>query len=251
MMISNEGALLVKPDWPAHERIRAFSTTRIGGVSEAPYESLNLAGHVGDDPATVRRNRAVLAVAADLPAEPRWLTQVHGGDVVCFDEITDCTQADACFTSECNQVCAVMTADCLPVLLTNRDGTRVAAAHAGWRGLAGGAIENAVARLQCAHGELLAWLGPAIGPQAFEVGDDVLRSLQRVDAQLAHAFQPAAATGKYLLDIYHAARIILHGAGVDKVYGGGLCTWSDAEHFFSYRRDGVTGRMATLIWITA
>lgn len=226
-----------------------MQTTRLGGVSRAPYESLNLGAHVGDDPEAVATNRQRLSRALALPQEPRWLTQVHGTQVVdaaiC---LPDCA-ADASYTTVPNVVCAVLTADCLPVLLCHRAGTCVAAIHAGWRGLAQGVIEAAVRSLPCHPAELLAWLGPAIGPTAFEVGGEVRDQFIAQDAASAAAFIPRH-TDDYLADIYVLARLRLAKLGVTEVYGGGACTVNDAERFYSYRRDSVTGRMTTLIWFT-
>ncbi|MBS1246778.1 MAG: laccase [Proteobacteria bacterium] len=236
------------PDWPASKNVRAAVTTRIGGVSHAPYDSFNLATHVGDDLAAVRENRARLRIALALPAEPLWLKQVHG--VVVADAVQGGLEpeADGAFAAQSGAVCAVLTADCLPVLLCNREGTKVAALHAGWRGLAGGVIESGVQAMGIPGGELLAWLGPAIGPQVFEVGPEVRTTFIEHDTQTAQAFR-AAREGKYLADIYQLARLRLQRLGVAAVYGGGFCTVTDSARFFSYRRDGATGRMASLIWL--
>lgn len=235
------------PDWPASAPVRALQTTRRGGVSIAPWDSLNLGDHVGDDPACVLSNRAVLH--RELPGEPAWLKQVHGTRVV--DAAEACVvpmEADSAYTREPGAVCVVMTADCLPVLFCNRAGTVVAAAHAGWRGLQSGVLESTIAAMGEAPSKLLAWLGPAIGPACFEVGDEVRAAFISGDAGAAEAFAPSA-HGKWLADIYCLARRRLQAAGVTSIHGGGLCTVSDHERFFSYRRDGVTGRMASLIWI--
>ena len=223
-------------------------TTRVGGVSHAPYDSFNLAIHVGDDPAAVRENRARLRTALVLPAEPLWLKQVHGVAVVDAARAGIEPEADGAFAAQPGTVCAVLTADCLPVLLCNRAGTKVAALHAGWRGLAGGVIEAGVQALGVPGNELLAWLGPAIGPEAFEVGPEVRTAFIQQDAQAAQAFRTAR-DGKYLADIYLLARQRLQRLGVAAVYGGGFCTVTDGARFFSYRRDGATGRMASLIWL--
>jgi YfiH family protein len=254
------------PDWPAPARVRALSTTRQGGLSQAPYGladgspgGLNLGTHVGDDPSAVAGNRARLA--ARLPAVPGWLEQVHGCAIATEDQFsTDgaVPQADASIATAPGRVCAVMTADCLPVLLCDRAGTVVGAAHAGWRGLCGGVIEATVARMGERAGtqaEWLAWLGPAIGPQAFEVGAEVRQAFlaQALPAEVTaveRAFR-AGAAGKYFADIYALARIRLARAGCTAVHGGDACTASDAQRFYSYRRDGVTGRMASLVWLAA
>ena len=221
-------------------------TTRVGGVSQAPWASLNLGDHVGDDPVRVAANRARLR--QHLPAEPGWLRQVHSARVVELGRESN-PEADAAFTRQPGQVCAVLTADCLPVLFCDRAGSVVAAAHAGWRGLAGGVLEATVAAMQVAPGDILAWMGAAIGPQAFEVGDDVREAFVAQHAEAADAFVPHVAPRKWLADIYQLARIRLGHIGVQAVYGGGRCTFNETDTFYSYRRDGVTGRMASLIWL--
>ena len=239
---------LMMPEWPAPATVRAASTTRRGGVGLPPYDSLNLAGHVGDDPACVAANRRRLAAAVGFPAEPAWLEQVHGNIVVAAETVAVPVAADAAWTREPGRPCVVMTADCLPVLLCDRAGTVVAAAHAGWRGLAGGVIAATVARIGVPPTELLAWLGPAIGPDAFEVGEDVRAVFLALDADAAACFRPSPA-GRWLADIYELARRQLRGLGISAVYGGGFCTFSEPERFFSYRREQRTGRMASLIWL--
>ena len=234
-------------DWPAPTPVRAGVTTRHGGVSIAPYAAFNLATHVGDDPAAVAKNRASLKDSLNLPAEPVWLEQVHGVAVVNAAS-TQNFCADASFASEKNIVCTVMTADCLPVLICNRAGSKVAAAHAGWRGLHAGVIEAAISALQETPDNILVWLGPAIGPQAFEVGDEVRTAFVTDLPQTAAAFT-ATKPGHWLVDIYQLARLRLARIGVHHVYGGGLCTYTDQQRFYSYRRDGKTGRMASLIWL--
>jgi YfiH family protein len=212
----------------------------------APWDSFNLGDHVGDDPAHVAANRA--ALREHLPAEPAWLKQVHGIATVNPKKCPNSKEADAAFTSDSGVVCAVMTADCLPVLFCDRAGTVVAAAHAGWRGLAARVLEETMARMAVPASELLAWLGPAIGPSAFEVGDEVRAVFVAHDAQAAQAFV-AHRPGKWLADIYLLARQRLTAAGVSSISGGDRCTFSESTDFFSYRRDGVTGRMASLIWL--
>lgn len=240
----------LEPDWPAPPGIRAASTLRPGGVSLGCYASLNLGAHVGDDPLHVTENRRRLSEALGLPGEPCWLQQVHGHTVIRSG--ADWTAhpappaADAAHTSEKAVVCGVMTADCLPVLLCSADGASVAAVHAGWRGLASGIIEATVSAMDCKPG--LAWLGPALGQQAFEVGDEVRNVFLQQDARHADCFKPGSSEGKWLADLYGLARRILHGMGVTAVYGGEYCTASEPDRFFSYRRDHTTGRMATLIW---
>lgn len=237
---------LITPDWPVSARVLACSTTRAGGVSAAPYDSLNLGAHVGDDEAAVRANRQALAEQLDI-APPVWLEQVHGTRVADVSAGFD-GAADAAITSEPGRVCAVMTADCLPILLTDRAGTTVAAVHGGWRGLAAGIVEaatGAFAARGIAPDALLAWLGPAIGPAAYEVGQDVAEAL---DGQDATALLPGR-PGHWQLDLYALARRRLTGAGVAAIYGDDVCTLADPSRFFSYRRDGVCGRQATLIWL--
>lgn len=242
-------AELLVPDWPAPAAVRALQTTRLGGCSAAPWDSLNLGDHVGDDPARVLANRARLR--SGLPGEPAWLKQVHGTRVVdAALPSSDAIEADAAYARQAGAVCVVMTADCLPVLFCNRAGTVVAAAHAGWRGLQAGVLEATIAAMGEAPGNLLAWLGPAIGPARFEVGDEVRAAFVASDPEAAQAFAPAS-PGKWLADIYRLAERRLRTAGLASIHGGGLCTVSDGERYFSYRRDGVTGRMATLIWLAA
>jgi polyphenol oxidase len=240
---------VILPDWPAPAWVRACTSTRHGGVSAGPYAALNLAHHVGDDPAAVAVNRARLRAALALPAEPRWLNQVHGCDAVTAAAPSpDPPAADASLSRLPGQVCAVLTADCLPVLLCDRAGSVCAAAHAGWRGLHAGVIEATVARLGAAPAALMAWLGPAIGPERFEVGPEVRAAFVAADPAAAAAFR--AGTGdRWFADLYALARTRLAALGITAVFGGDLCTLSDPARFYSYRRDGRTGRMATLIWL--
>lgn len=236
------------PDWPAPARVRALMTTRQGGASPEPWNSLNLGVSVGDDPLRVAINRA--RVRALLPGEPRWLRQVHGRTVVHADEVcaTAPFEADASWTTTPGVVCCVQVADCLPVLLAARDGSAVGAAHAGWRGLAAGVVEATLAAMPVPPGAVLAWLGPAIGPGAFEVGDEVRVAFTDTDPGCVAAFAPHG-PGKWLADLFALARRRLHAAGVSAVHGGGLCTVSDPARFFSHRRDRPGGRMAALAWI--
>ena len=238
------------PDWPAPPQVRGFTTQRDGGQSVGAYASLNLADHVEDDPAAVVGNRAQLVRELGLPEAPQWLSQVHGEHVHQLSAQRDAATptADAVWTDQHNRICAVLTADCLPVLFCDRAGSCVAAAHAGWRGLAGGVLEATVAAMPVAPGELLAWLGPAIGPEVFEVGDEVREAFVGQHAQSQVAFRPSPA-GRWLADIYALARIRLAACGVNSVHGGGECTFSDADRFYSYRREPRTGRMASLIYI--
>lgn len=239
----------IRADWPAPGRVRVLATLRTGGVSVAPYDSFNLAQHVGDDPARVAANRASLRERGGLPDEPLWLNQVHGCAVAIHDgPQASPPTADAAVAFEPGRVCAVMTADCLPVVLADRAGRRVGVAHAGWRGLAGGVVEATVQALGVPAADLVAWLGPAIGQAAFEVGPEVRAAfVQRLPAAEA-AFLPGA-PGKFQADLYALARAVLAQAGVADVHGGGWCTATDRERFFSFRRDGRTGRMATLAWL--
>lgn len=235
---------LIFPDWPAPKIVRAAVTLRTGGVSRGPYASWNLATHVGDDTDAVACNRQILRQRLDLPSEPVWLKQVHGNRVIRADAPHPCPpHADGSFTSSPNVVCSVLTADCLPILLT--DGNTVAAIHAGWRGLLAGIIAQALT-VPSWQNPPMAWLGPAIGPEAFEVGAEVRTAYLALDPQLAAAFYPHGE--RYLADIYQLARILLKQHGVSAIYGGGFCTCRDRDRFFSHRRDGVCGRMATLIW---
>ncbi|MBP8120965.1 MAG: peptidoglycan editing factor PgeF [Burkholderiales bacterium] len=234
------------PDWVVPANIRALQTTRNGGTSKAPWASFNVGDHVGDDATAVAANRALLV--SRLPAEPLWLTQVHGIAAVDADQRPKIRDADAAFARQPGSVCVVMTADCLPVLLCDRRGTIVAAAHAGWRGLAAGVLESTVAAMKVDPGELLVWLGPAIGPRCFEVGDEV-RNAFVMDNQAAGLAFVSHEAGKWLCDIYLLARQRLQRMGIMAISGGGECTVTEADRYFSYRRDGVTGRMASLIWL--
>jgi YfiH family protein len=238
------------PDWPAPSRVRALVTTRRGGASKPPYDEFNLAMHVGDDPVAVAANRARLR--RHVPAEPFWLEQVHGIDVASADEGSDVpVRADASVARKGGTVCAVMTADCLPVLFCNDEGSVVAAAHAGWRGLAAGVLEATLAAMAVEPGRVMAWLGPAIGPGAFEVGDEVRTTFLASDPEAQAAFASQGMEGKWLADIFMLARRRLVQAGVDRIYGGGLCTVSGSERFYSYRRESMTGRFASLVWFDA
>ena len=240
---------LIIPNWPAPANVKALQTTRVGGISHAPYNSLNLGSHVKDDPLHVAHNRQLLSQF--LPSEPVWLNQVHGVNVVDAAQ-TDCVQdADASFSTRKNVVCITMTADCLPILLCDTAGTLVASIHAGWRGLCDNVIEAAIAKLPVKPANLMAWLGPAIGPNAFEVGAEVRAQFIAQDGQAQAAFNPHG--DKFLCNIYQIATQRLNNCGINQIYGGGIsadfCTHTQKEQFFSYRRDGITGRMATLIWL--
>lgn len=247
------------PDWPAPDHVRALFTTRSGGVSDntgGAYASLNLGMHVNDNPDHVLANRRLLR--RHLPNEPRWLEQVHGVDHIRVEqEAAGPMRADAALSRSPGAVCAVMVADCLPVYLCDDAGTAVGIVHAGWRGLSAGIVEKSVAAMHIEPERVMAWLGPAIGPTHFEVGDEVRAVFVDHDAYAAAAFKPAGAAAqpepgsktKWYADIFQLARLRLLAAGVNRIYGGGVCTYSDPVRFFSYRRDGVTGRMAALIWL--
>jgi hypothetical protein len=236
---------LIISDWPAPANVKALQTTRLGGVSTGAYASLNLGDHVKDLPQHVATNRQLLS--AYMPSEPVWLNQVHGVRVI-DAALSSCLEsADASFSNRKQVVCVTMTADCLPVLLCDQAGTAVAAIHAGWRSLCDGVIEATVAAMPVQAGQLMAWLGPAIGPEAFEVGSEVRAQFIARDARAESAF--TAKGDKWLGDLYTIARQRLQGLGVTQVYGGGRCTYNEPETFFSFRRDGDTGRMGTFIWL--
>ncbi len=246
----------IRPDWSVSDRVRALITTRSGGVSTGPWGALpsrtggmNVGLLAGDAPDAVRQNRARLRAA--LPSEPRWLRQVHGPAVLRADDVTAPPEADAAFTTTPGVVAAVMVADCMPVLLADVDGRCVGVAHAGWRGVASGVIQATVRAMRAALGareaELVAYLGPAIGPAHFEVGPDVLEAMAGSLPGAADAFQPQGA--KYMADLFALGRQALLDVGVTRVHGGRECTYSDPERFYSFRRDRVTGRHAALVWI--
>ena len=243
----------IEPEWPAPDNVYALSTTRRGGCSEVPFESFNVGDHVGDDARAVAKNRTMLCGALPAGAQVHWLSQVHGTDVVEAGQGGLLPAADAQWSRTSGAVCTVMTADCLPVLLCSLDGDVVASAHAGWRGLMAGVLENTVAAMAARPERLLAWLGPAIGPAAFEVGAEVRDAFLSSAEPATHAvvrdcFAPAVERpGHYLADLYALARVRLAQSGVTRIFGGGFCTLSDGDRFFSYRRDGQTGRMASLI----
>lgn len=255
-------------DWPAPARVRTLISTRAGGVSEGPFASNNLGAHVGDNPQHVAVNRQRLLEKADSAYAVQWLNQVHGTRVVEASDAGQVVEADGCTTSAPGVACAVLTADCLPVLIANRSGTRVAAVHAGWRGLADGVLVAALERFDDAANNIVVYLGPAIGPRHFEVGPEVrqyfldrahvapVESIARESqpeltsgrGSLDNAFQPSVGD-RYLADLYQIARIQCAEAGVVNIYGGGFCTYADSERFFSYRRDGQTGRLVSAIWL--
>ena len=238
---------LLQPDWALPAGVGALLTTRAGGQSVGPFASFNLGGHVGDDPLAVAANRARLR--GFVPADPLWLSQVHGAAVANADVSEGVPEADAVLARSSRRVCAVLTADCLPVLLCDDDASVVAAAHAGWRGLAAGVLENTVREMGVPPHRLRAWLGPAIGPAAFEVGDEVRAAFVAYDPEAATAFVARPVAGKWLADLFVLARRRLVAAGVTRVSGGGVCTVSAPQRFYSYRRDGVTGRFASMVWL--
>lgn len=239
---------IIVPQWSVPANVRACSSTRNGGISRAPWSSLNLGAHVGDELEHVQTNRQRLLELGDLPAMPVWLEQVHGTDVLKLDgQNPQSVRADAAYSCQPGVVCAVMTADCLPVLFCSRDGTEVAAAHAGWRGLCGGILEATIEAFSAPPRDIIAWLGPAIGPQAFEVGPEVREAFLTHDSAADSAFR--ANGDKFYADLWTLAKQRLQAAGVCQVWGGGQCTLTQTEQFFSFRRDGITGRMASLIWL--
>ena len=240
--------LWLPADWPAPANVHAGTSWRQGGISQGTYTSLNLAMHVDDDARAVRENRRRLG----LPAEPIWLNQVHGLAVVnvgmaAKQKPVQGIEADAAYTDKAGVICAVLTADCLPVLICDRLGHRVAAVHAGWRGLAAGIIEHNLTALELPSDQVVAWWGPAIGPNAYEVGEEVREAFLQNDADAHRAFRPGR-PGHWWMDIYQLARQQLAQRGVTEVYGGDRCTWQEADSFYAFRRDGATGRMASVIW---
>ena len=240
---------LIWADWPAPPKIKALCTTRQGGVSSAPFDQLNLGDHVGDNPQTVSDNRQLLLNSLSLVKPAQWLKQVHGVEVVEAHADQQIRQADACYTTESGVACVIMTADCLPVLFTDTAGSKVAAAHAGWRGLVDGVLEQTLAQFDDPS-EVGVWMGPAIGPNAFEVGQEVYDRFVDDLAESRDAFKPSPShQDRWMADIYQLARLRLNRAGVRQISGGGFCTYTDSDRFFSYRRQAQTGRMASLIWI--
>jgi len=243
------------PNWPAPAQVRSCITTRVGGYSSLPYGSNNMGLHVGDDAARVQKNREQLCASLDLKKSPQWLEQIHGVKVINAKSDGLVRTADGSYSNEIGQACVVMTADCLPILLCDTQGTQVAAIHCGWRSLAKGITARALDKFSCAPQKILAYLGPAISQNHFEVGIDVLdvffksaRNLEHAE-HIAAAFKPGQRPLHFYADIYALARADLNALGVTKIYGGDACTYTDSEHFYSYRRDNVTGRMASLIWL--
>ncbi len=238
------------PEWSAPKTVKAYVTTREDGFSQTPFDSFNLATHVGDDLTTVEKNRALLMSQLQLPQQPHWLQQVHGVKAVAAETVELASCADAIYTEQVGKVCVIMTADCLPVFFCDRQGSKVAVAHAGWRGLARGILESTIQQLNAKPEELLVWLGPAISQAAFEVGDEVRLAFTDYLPQAEKAFKPSRPQHWYA-DLYLLATQRLQAQGINQIFGGGLCTYTDRERFFSYRRDGQTGRMASLIWLEA
>lgn len=239
----------INPNWNVPNNIHAFTTTREGGVSLEPYLSFNLGDHVGDYKSAVKTNRTLLVEKFGLPQKPVFLTQTHSTRVLQLPYSGENLEADAVYTNVPNQVCVVMTADCLPVLFTTTSGNEVAAVHAGWRGLCDGVLEETVKYFQAKSEDIIVWFGPAIGPTAFQVGIDVVKQFVAVDEKAKLAFQPdAIEEGKYLGNLYQIATQRLNNLGITQIYGGNHCTFNEKEKFFSYRRDNQTGRMASVIW---
>ncbi len=241
---------VIEADWSAPPSVRALTSTRLGGVSEAPFDSLNVGDHVNDASGDVKRNRKRLKKALNLPSDPIWLKQVHGTRVaeVARDTSGTIPQADAAVTRDRDCVLAVMTADCLPVVLSSPQHQVVAAVHGGWRGLANDILQNAIIAMDCPPSSVYAWLGPAIGPDKFEVGDDVFNAFVAKDWQMAECFK-ARENQKFMADIYAIARRSLSTLGVEHISGGTHCTYSESNTFYSYRRESKTGRMVTLAWM--
>lgn len=246
---------VITPNWQAPTTLIGLTTTRQGGLSDAPFDSFNLGAHVGDELSCVEANRLKLMHIANLPHLPQWLNQTHSTCVATLHSgVLSTIEADAVYTNEPNQVCAVLTADCLPVLFYSKDGQEVAAAHAGWRGLANGILENTVNHFKSDASDIVAWFGPAIGPQRFEVGQDVFDAFVSqlpASAQAFETIKSATHDPKYLANIYALAQLRLMQCGLTEFYGGDRCTASEQNEFYSYRRENKTGRMATLIWRTA
>ncbi len=235
------------PEWPAPDNIVALCTNRKQGKSQPPWDSYNLATHVGDDLSKVLGNRTLLKQQAQLPADPEWLNQTHSTDVITLSD-TSCRKGDASITQQINQVAVVLTADCLPLLVCNQQGTEVAAIHAGWKGLLDGIVINTIRAMASSPADLLVWLGPAISQKHFEVGSEVKQQFGQAYTQTEQHFNPNNA-GKFQADLYGLVTDQLSSLGVKRIYGGDFCSYTQKDLFFSYRRDGVTGRMASLIWL--
>jgi len=244
---------MIWPQWPAPHGVKALVTTRLGGVSHSPWDSFNLASHVGDNQIDVARNRQLFQQWLGDGLKPQWLNQTHGTEVLEVSGSNQVFDADAAFSSEINQICTVLTADCLPVFFCDRLANHVAVSHAGWRGLGAGILENTLSTFSAPPKDIMAWLGPAIGPKHFEVGDDVVDFYRQNYPRLNEKrifFPFQGRSSKFLMDIYEAARQILASQGLRHIYGGDLCTYSDAERFYSYRRENICGRMASCIWLS-
>lgn len=240
---------VIRPNWKVPPHIHAFTTLRTGGISQAPFDTFNLGDHVGDNPNDVAYNRKQLVCEFGLPQAPLFLTQTHSTKVICLPYTGKKVEADAVYTNHPNQVCLVMTADCLPVLFCSQDGKEIAATHAGWRGLCDGVLENTVAKFTCSPDNIVVWLGPAIGEKAFQVGKEVVEQFCAIDPESEKAFVPDPSTsGRFFGNLYQLARQRLEKLGIVSISGGEYCTFSEPEKFFSYRRDKQTGRMATLIY---
>lgn len=239
------------PNWNAPKQIQAFTTVRNGGVSQAPFDSFNLGSHVNDNLADVMKNRELLVEKFQLPQMPLFLNQTHSTKVIRLPYTGTDLEADAVYTNQPNQVCLIMTADCLPALFVSKDGKEIAAAHAGWRGLCDGVLEATVAEFECEPAQISVWLGPAIGPNAFQVGNEVIEQFCAFDPNAEEAFiEDSSTSGKFLGNLYQIAKQRLNKLGIVNIFGGDHCTYTEKEHFFSYRRDKQTGRMASLIWRT-
>lgn len=241
---------LIVPNWPAPHWIKAYTTTRHGGFSHAPFDSLNVGLHVGDNPDDVMKNRQLLQSSLGLKKPLLWLEQVHGNSVISADHPTNTLKSDAIYSKKEHTVCAVQTADCLPLLICSVSNYCIAAVHAGWKGLNNGVIENTILALECPPRDLLVWLGPAIGPQAFVVGEEVVQAFMKKDHVAETAFRYIG-HNKWQANLYKLAKQRLHKLGIDTFYGGEYCTYTDPKRFFSYRRDQVTGRMLSFIWINS
>ncbi|QIW16374.1 multi-copper polyphenol oxidoreductase [Pasteurellaceae bacterium RH1A] len=240
---------LIKPNWNVPGHVHALTTTRLGGVSLSPFDSLNLGNHVGDAPEAVAKNREILTACLKLPQVPLYLDQSHTTKVLHLPYTGTDLNADAAYTKQAKQVCLVMTADCQPVLFCNKEGNQVAAAHAGWRGLCDGVLEETAKAFDCPMEEIIVWVGPAIGENAFQVGQEVVEQFCAVDPEAIKAFRPdPRASGKFLGNLYQIAQQRLNKLGIQQISGGDYCTYTDTQRFFSYRKEGKTGRMATLIW---
>ena len=243
--------MILRPDWQAPATVHAYSTTRNGGISQVPFDSLNLAAHVGDQLNAVQHNRQLLQNQLHCPETPRWLQQVHGTTVLAASDWqpNNNNQADAIWTDQEQTICSILTADCLPVLFCDKNASCVAAAHAGWRGLAAGVLEATLHSLPVPAHEVMVWLGPAIGAQAFEVGAEVREAFMATDSDSQQAFRATDKPQHWLADLPLLARLRLAACGVTDISGGNFCTYREPQRFFSYRRDGKTGRMASLIWL--